>query len=651
MKYISKLVLIIIIIIGQPSFASEDDIIIIGGDRNYPPYEYVDENGDYRGFNVDIMRALALELGIDIRLEPMDWKEATEALEKGEIDAIQGMSYNRARAKKYYFSEKHLENSLIYFVRKEDPFIFELDDLEGKKVAVQKNDLAEDALSEVDDVELVMSLDLEESLDKLVNNEVDVVLGSKLVGSYIMKEKDLRDEIKMVGYEFNQTPYAMAFKKGNYQLRYKFNTALRELKEDGIYQKIYEKWFGQEETINPQSLKYAIYILSVTVIGFLAISWFIYRVNKKLKIEVEKRTEELNLKNKELKKKQKIIEGNYRFKKQILDNLGIGLITFDKDGNITTVNRDCQELLGIGQELIGEKYFKTQLNRFFDIEKIQSCIKDGEKYRYIENTFVYNNEKLTFAYTIWPLYGDDDTHMGGVLTFRDITDVVMYEKKLNQKDKMESLGRLVSGIAHEIRNPLTAIKTYIELLPMKYDNEKFRAKITNQVPKEIDRLNNLLLELLDYSKPKEMRKEIINFKELIDGIRELFISELNREDIVLNCDVDDVSIYGDKQQVKQILINLLINSIEAIEDGGDIDLIVKEEGNSIVITVEDNGEGIEEKDLKTIFDPFYTTKSTGTGLGLFISYKYIKENGGDIKINSKKGQGTTIAIAFKKDKE
>ncbi|MBZ2174838.1 hypothetical protein K8M07_06200 [Schnuerera sp. xch1] len=227
----------------------------------------------------------------------------------------------------------------------------------------------------------------------------------------------------------------------------------------------------------------------------------------------------------------------------------------------------------------------------------------------------------------------------------------MYEKKLNQKDKMESLGRLVSGIAHEIRNPLTAIKTYIDLLPMKYDNEKFRAKITNQVPKEIDRLNNLLLELLDYSKPKEMKKEIIKFKELIDGIRELFITKLNKENIILNCDIDDVSIYGDKQQVKQILINLLINSIEAIEGKGNINLIVKEEGNSIIVTIEDDGEGIEEKNLKTIFDPFYTTKPTGTGLGLFISYKYIKENEGEIKIKSKKGQGTRIDITFKKAEE
>lgn len=649
MKHINRIILIILIfIIPKPLLAYGEDIIIIGGDRNYPPYEYIDENGDYRGFNVDIMRALAIELGIDIRFKPMDWKSAIKALENGEIDAIQGMSYNEDRAKKYEFSEKHLENSLIYFVPKEASFIFELSDLKGKKVAVQRNDLAENVLSQVDNVDIVMLLDLEEALDKLVNKEVDVVLGSKLVGTYIIRKKDLSDEIKMVGYEFNQTPYSIAFKKGNDQLKNKFDKALKQLKEDGIYQKIYEKWFGQEEEVNLQNFKYAIYILFIIIIVILMISLFIYKINKKLKKEVDKRTEELNFKNKQLGEKNRIIEQNYRFKKQILDNLGIGLITFNKDGIITTINNDCEELIEIGQELIGKGYYKERLDGFFDIDKIQSCIEDGKKYRYIEKTFVRNNEQFTFAYTLWPLYGDNNNHIGGVLTFRDITDVILYEKKLNQKDKMESLGRLVSGIAHEIRNPLTAIKTYIELLPIKYDNERFRDKIVNQVPKEIDRLNNLLSELLDYSKPKKIEKEMIRFKELIDGIKELFISELDRKDIKLSCNIEDVNIYGDKQQIKQILINLLINSVEAIEKEGNINLTVKEEKGSVLVIIEDNGEGIEEKDLKSIFDPFYTTKPTGTGLGLFICYKYIKENKGEIKIESKKGKGTKIYIIFKK---
>lgn len=649
MKYIKNIVLIIVILfLSSPSLAQYDDIIIIGGDRNYPPYEYVDENGDYRGFNVDIMRALALELGIDIRFEPMDWNDATKALENGEIDAIQGMSYNESRGKKYEFSEKHLENSLIYFVRKEDSFIFEIKDLEGKKVAVQRNDLAEHALSEVKNIDIAMFPDLEESLDKLISKEVDVVLGSKLVGSNIIRKKGYTEKIKKVGYEFNQTSYSIAFKKGNYKLRNEFNKGLENIKNNGTYQKIYEKWFGEEESATLKTFRHVIYILSGILMTILIVFMFIYRINSRLKEEVRKRTNELNIKNKRLKEKQKTIEGNYRFKKQILDNLGIGLITFNKEGFITTVNKGCEELINMGQELIGKDYLMGRLDIFFNIDKIIYCIQKEKKYKYLESTFVQNGEEVTFAYTIWPLYGDKDRHIGGVLTFRDITDVIMYEKKLNQKDKMESLGRLVSGIAHEIRNPLTAIKTYIDLLPMKYDNEKFRNKMTNQVPKEIDRLNNLLSELLDYSKPKKMKKENIQAKDLIDGVREFFIEELENKNIKLDCHVDDVNIYGDRQQIKQVLINLLINSVQAIEDGGNIKLKLKEEGDLIVTTIEDNGEGIEEKDLKNIFDPFYTTKPAGTGLGLFISYKYIKENKGEVKISSKKGEGTKIDIIFKK---
>lgn len=632
---------------AKPSLAEDKDIITIGGDRNYPPYEFVDENGDYRGFNVDIMRALAIEMGIDIRFKPMDWQQALGALDGGKIDAIQGMSYNEVRDDKYEFSDKYLENSLIYFVRKEAPFIFDINDLEGKKVAIQRNDLAEHVVSEVDNVDILLFSDLEGALQKLINNEVDIVLGSKLVGSHIIRKKDLIDDIKMVGYEFNQTPYCVAFKNGNDKLRNKFNNALKELKEDGVYEKIYEKWFGEKEVIEIQDFKYVIYILSAVFIAILVIFLIIYRINKILKKEVEKRTKELSIKNVELERKQKIIEDNYRFKKQVLDNLGIGLITFDKDGCLTTINKRCEELIGIGKKLIGEKYLKANLHKYFDIEKIESCINDGKKYRLSEKTFMDNHEEITYSYTLWPLYGDND-HMGAVLTFRDITDVVLYEKKLNQKDKMQSIGRLVSGIAHEIRNPLTAIKTYIDLLPIKYDNEKFRKKITNQVPKEIDRLNSLLTELLDYSKPKRMKMENIGLKYLIEGIKELFVGELSRKDIKFTYSIDDISIYGYKQQIKQILINLLINSAEAIGSGGEIKLEARQRDSLVIITIKDNGKGIEEKDIKSIFDPFYTTKSNGTGLGLFISYKYIKENNGEIKIHSKKGQGTKIDLVFKK---
>lgn len=175
---------------------------------------------------------------------------------------------------------------------------------------------------------------------------------------------------------------------------------------------------------------------------FVIVSLIIYRINQSLKKEVEKRTNELNIKNIELEKKQDIIEDNYRFKKQVVDNLGIGLITFDKDGYYTTINKRSVELIGLEQDLIGKQYSRKELDRYFHIDKIERCIKHGEKYRYAEKTFTRNDEETTYSYTLWPLYGDKGEHIGGVLTFRDITDVVTYEKKLNQKDKMESLGRL-----------------------------------------------------------------------------------------------------------------------------------------------------------------------------------------------------------------
>lgn len=647
-KYINKFILSIIILlfVSNVGYANKEDMIIIGGDENYPPYEFVDENGDYRGFNVDIIRALALELGIDIRFEPMSWKDVMIALENGEIDAIQGMSFSEERAKRYEFSNKHLENSLIFFVEKEDSFIFDLKDLEGKTVAVQRNDLADQVASSVKDIHIMQFTDLEEAIQKLLNDEVDVVIGSKLVGTYILRQEELLDKIKTVGYEFNQTPYSIAFQKGDTELRNLFDRGLSEIKQNGIYEKIYEKWFGERENQRNKTLKYIIYVFSFGILAFMFISFIIYRINRRLKLEVKNRTKELKHKNIELNNKQKIIESQYKFNKQVLDNLGIGLITFDREGRYTTINNAIKDLIKKDKNLIGEKYSSERLGKYFDTDKIEGCIKQEKKYIYSEKSFIEDEKEITFSYTLCPLYGDQDKHIGGVLTFRDISDVKIYEEKLNQKDKMESLGILVSGIAHEIRNPLTVIKTYIDLLPIKYDNKSFRQKITTQVPVEINRLNNLLTELLDYSKPKKVKKQVINLKKLIDGISEIFGSQFRDKNINFVVDVDDLSIYGDKNQMKQIIINFLLNSLDATEENGNVKISIRKKDSNVEIIIEDTGEGISKQDLGRIFNPFYTTKSTGTGLGLFMCYKYIKENKGEVKVNSEKGKGTKIIITF-----
>lgn len=654
-RIITMLLILIIIFSMAASVAINDDkdVLIIAGDKNYPPYEFIDDDGEYRGFNVDLMRALAIELGVEIKLVPMDWMGAHAALINGKIDAIQGMSFNENRAEIYDFSNEYLVNSQVCFVKKDNSIIFGLEDLKGRRVAVQRSDFAAYTLAEIGEIEVVFFSDLDEAFSKLINNDVDAVVGNRLTGLYNIQKKRIEDKIKIVGYELNQTPYGIAFKKGNQQLVKEANIGLENLKKNGTYQKIYEKWFGKEIKPEWKSLKYTLYFLSFIILLTMLIILFITRLNLVLKREVEKRTHELEMINKELEAKQLMINESNRFKEQVLDSLGNGLITFDKDGTITTINKNSESLIGIKKiGALGRKYNEIGLDEYFDMEKLKDCITFGTVYSLEEKTFYHNHRNITFSYTLSPLKGDEDVHIGAVLTYRDITEVIMLRNKLAEKDKMQSLGRLVAGIAHEIRNPLTSIKTYIELMPIKYDNKDFREKMTQQVPAEITRLNSLLSDLIDYSKPKKMKKEAFYLKDIIVQTVELFTAELDKKGIILKYNIEDnVNIYADKQQIRQIIINLLINSIESIEESGEISFSIKQDEDKIIMEIVDNGKGISEEDMDNLFEPFFTTKADGTGLGLSICYQYVKENNGQINIRSKENIGTTIELVFKNNFE
>lgn len=221
--------------------------------------------------------------------------------------------------------------------------------------------------------------------------------------------------------------------------------------------------------------------------------------------------------------------------------------------------------------------------------------------------------------------------------------------KLVYKEKMQTLGQLVSGIAHELRNPLTSIKTFVELIPFKLDNERFREEIVAYVPGEINRLNQLVSNLLDYAKPQEPKKIQFQVRECLGSVLTLFQVQLKRKAIEVYNEIDpSLYTFADYNQIKQVFINLLINASDAIKTKGEIRIISKEEKDWIQIEVVDTGIGIAEENLPLIFEPFYTNKPNGTGLGLPLSLQYLKENGGDLTVVSKAGLGTKAVMILPK---
>jgi len=277
------------------------------GDYNHPPYEYVDKNGRFTGFNVDIINAIADIMDIEVQIIPMSWDNAVWSLDNGEIDGIIGMSQNEERLKKYKFTSSTVLNEQVIFVHKDTIHITNIEELAGFKVAYQRGDYNESILLKVPNVSLFPKIDQEEALMALANGEVDAVLGNKLVGLYHLQRNKLTDEIKIVGEPISAVKYGPAVSMDNEELLNILEEGLWLLKENNTYNNIYNKWFG--ESISGLKLILDLYkdklILGIIILAIIFISIYIY--NKRLQREVSKRTYELEMANKNLMEQQKEI--------------------------------------------------------------------------------------------------------------------------------------------------------------------------------------------------------------------------------------------------------------------------------------------------------------------------------------------------------
>ncbi len=628
-----------------PVFGSEEGhkVYIIGGDDNFPPYEYVsskEDNKAYRGFNVDIMKAVALQSGIEIEFRPMTWADALQALDNGEIDAIQGMKHDKDRINKYDFSDEYITSAQVVFVGN-GTYISDLDELRGHKVAVQKGDIAYQNLTSHAAFTVVAVPNQEEAFNLLLAGEVTAVIGNKLAGQYILQRNNHIDKVKMVGPDIDPHMYGVAVKKGNLELVKTINKGIYEIKKNGTYEKIYKKWFGELVDHPPAYYKDRLTIVMIVAIvlfvGLMAAGHISYVLRK----EVAKRTREIQGINEVLLEKNEYIRRENLHKGRILNSGYSGIITINQEGIIQFINDYALQYTGF-DNASGLHYADTPIIDFFPQDDLNKIFSKNEN--------IIRGEKNTNGYSIkytLCLLSQEERIEGIVISFRDVTLEKTMQEQLIRKDKMEALGNLVAGIAHEIRTPLTSIKMFTELLPVKYDNTSFRQQISRFVPQEVERINKMVNSLLEYAKPRKPSPEIFNIKQLVEIILILFTGHIEKHGISITNNIDDqLLVFADKQQMQQVLINSLLNSIEAMEEREKKEIAISctENDVAVIMLIEDSGSGMNEEIICKIFDPFFTTKLQGTGLGLAISYKLIRENNGRIWSESMLGIGTKLYI-------
>lgn len=230
-------------------------------------------------------------------------------------------------------------------------------------------------------------------------------------------------------------------------------------------------------------------------------------------------------------------------------------------------------------------------------------------------------------------------------------------KKMYRTDRLATLGELAAGAAHEIRNPLTAIRSTIQYLSKDFTNDPRKSEMMGELITEVERINKIVQGLLSFARPSELNVSNVNIEQLINQSLLLINNTLRKQNIEVEFEyfAENTTIQADAEQLKQVFLNILLNAVEAMshnESDCSRTLIVSIEKGApidphtryLLITFEDSGKGIEEKDIEKVFNPFFTTKEEGTGLGLAICYGIISRHEGEIGVKSTPGKGTCFNV-------
>ncbi|MCM3690586.1 ATP-binding protein [Neobacillus niacini] len=245
-----------------------------------------------------------------------------------------------------------------------------------------------------------------------------------------------------------------------------------------------------------------------------------------------------------------------------------------------------------------------------------------------------------------PLFHEDGTREGLVIIGRDITTLRQTEERLNRTEKLSVVGELSASVAHEIRNPLTSLKGFVQLLQMEDDKHQDYYQIMLD---ELNRINHIVGELLLLAKPQHLKYTKLAIQRILNDVISLLAVEASLYNVQIesNFPKEDIILECEPNQLKQLFINLIKNSIEASNHDSKIAISLNQiEQDKIVITVKDNGCGISKERLEKIGEPFYSSKEKGTGLGLTVSYKIVQSHNGHINFDSEIGCGTTVHITL-----
>ncbi len=335
------------------------------------------------------------------------------------------------------------------------------------------------------------------------------------------------------------------------------------------------------------------------------------------------------------------------YSQTLLKSIPSGVIGIDLEGRVTSCNRAAEEIMGIrAVELLG-KEIKTGLGSFQVLgEIIQITIKTEREMFRDEIAIDDPSEGKRWIGIVASLLRDSKgNQIGATAVFSDMTEIRKLQKEIQLKEQLAMLGELSAGMAHEIRNPLAAIQTLVEIFAHK-SKGKEEKELAGEVIEEVAHLNQFVTDFLRFARSPSLHPEPTPVIEIVDAALGIAIPDLKKVNLTIqkNIPEDIPKIRVDPYEFRRVVINVILNAVQAMEGLGELTIASELSDNRIILSISDTGPGILEEGMKKIFQPFFTTKRSGTGLGLAISHRIITGHGGNIYIKNNEVKGSTLFI-------
>ncbi len=345
----------------------------------------------------------------------------------------------------------------------------------------------------------------------------------------------------------------------------------------------------------------------------------------------------------------------------ILNNIPSGIFAIEKDGKVLFSNYAAQKILGIKGDC-DLQTLKERVPEFAkELERVLGTVCEAKRREITIKSPDGTNRPIGLNHTY--LLKSDGTLRGVIIVFQDLTEIKELEWELRRRDRLAAVGEFSAHLAHEIRNPLTALRGSVELLrEMHVDGES--KQLMDLILKESDRLNRIVTDFLQFARISKPKKERVNLSDVVHRVLDWGRQvAMLRKNVVVEDNVkrDEAWIEGDPDQIEMVLTNLFQNALDAMPKGGKISVTLGKGGEElsrlesgtikvpkgkIAIQVKDTGVGVDKEEITRIFEPFFTTKREGTGLGLSIVQKIVAHHKGEIRVESKKGGGTVFTVFF-----